>query len=79
VNVSLSIVAFFATFFPMLLVGIGLGVWAARRPKKPKWETADWYVDPLAQTANVNDTHATLDGSRDVRIKDLLDQCKKEI
>jgi hypothetical protein len=30
-TVTLSLAAFFATFFPMLAVGVGLGIWAARR------------------------------------------------
>jgi hypothetical protein len=37
-NVTLSLAAFFLTFFPMLAVGIALGIWAARRPSKRKGE-----------------------------------------
>lgn len=37
-TISLSLVAFFATFFPMLVVGIALGVWARwpKRRQKPE-------------------------------------------
>jgi uncharacterized membrane protein len=33
-NVTLSLAAFFLTFFPMLAVGIALGIWASRRPAR---------------------------------------------
>lgn len=63
-NVQLSLVAFFATFFPMLAVGIALGVWA-RRPKRK-----------LLQAPKPDDLRATLNG--ETRIKDLLEQCKRK-
>lgn len=77
-SIQLSLAAFFATFFPMLLVGIGLGVWAARRKRKaPKWEQTSWYVDPEPSVANdTSDTRATLDGS--VKIQELLEKCKRK-
>ena len=62
-TIQLSLVAFFATFFPMLVVGIALGVWARWPKRKP-------------QAPKPDDLRATLNG--ETRIKDLLEQCKRK-
>jgi hypothetical protein len=62
-TVTLSLAAFFATFFPMLAVGVGLGIWAARRRVEPKREV---------------DLRKTLDGAKDANVAKLLEQCRKD-
>lgn len=62
-TVTLSLAAFVATFFPMLVAGIGLGLWAARRRVEPKRESPD-------------DLRKTVDGT--VNIQELLDKCKRK-
>jgi hypothetical protein len=61
-TVTLSLAAFFATFFPMLAIGVGLGIWAARRRVEPKRENL----------------RKTLDGSTDANVAKLLEQCRKD-